>query len=341
MIKKFRHFLNRNIMKKSNVQKFNLGLFIILSTIILITALYFIGNRQDLFKKTFRISTVFKNANGLILGNNVRYSGINVGTVKNIVMVNDTTIWVDMIIEDKILKHLKKNAIATIGSDGLVGSMIINIVPSRGITEQLNVGDTIKSYSKISTNDMMTTLNTTNENAAILTADLVKITTAINEGEGTLGMLIRDAEMASSLKQTIINLRATSLSASKTFNELNTIISSINFDESLAAVLLSDSISAGKIKSIITNLEKSSNEISTAITNVNEVILDVKNGKGAINYMTNDTILVKNIDETVTNLKEGSIRLNENLEALKHNFLTRGYFRKQEKKKRKEEKSIN
>ena len=325
-------------MEKSNMQKFNLGLFIIISTIILITALYFIGNRQNLFGKTFRISTVFKNVNGLQLGNNVRYSGINVGTVKNIEMVNDTTIWVDMVIEDKIQKHLKKNAVATIGSDGLVGSMIINILPAKGISIPLNPGDTIKSYSKISTNDMMTTLNTTNENAAILTADLLEITTAINEGEGTLGMLIRDAEMASSLKQTIVNLRATSLNASKTFSELNKIITSINFDESLAAVLLSDSISADKVKSIIANLEKSSNEINTVINNVNEAVLEIKNGKGTLNYIVNDTILVKNIDDTMKNIKVGSIRLNENLEALKHNFLTRGYFRKLEKQKRREEK---
>ena len=316
------------------MQKFNLGLFIILSTILLITALYFIGNRQNLFGKTFRISTVFKNVNGLQLGNNVRYSGINVGTVKNIEMVNDTTIWVDMVIEDKIQQHLKKNAIATIGSDGLVGSMIINIVPAKGISIPLNPGDTIKSYSKISTSDMMTTLNTTNENAAILIANLLNITTAINEGEGTLGMLIRDNELASSLRQTIINLRITSLNASKTFKDFNTIITSINMDESVAGVLLNDSISAIKIKSIINNLENSSKEVDTVITNLNDVIMDVKNGKGTLNYMVNDTILVKNIDETMINIKEGSIRLNENLEALKHNFLTRGYFRKLERQKK-------
>ena len=324
-------------MKKSNKQKFNLGLFIIISTLLLITALYFIGNRQNLFGKTFRISSMFKNVNGLQLGNNVRYSGINVGTVKNIVMVNDTTIWVNMIIEDKILKHLKKNAVATIGSDGLVGSMIINIVPSKGESEQIIAGDTIQSYSKISTNDMMTTLNTTNENAAILTADLVKITTAINEGEGTLGMLIRDGEMASSLKQTIVNLKSTSLNANQIFKELNTIITSVNYDESLAAVLLSDSISANKMKSIIVNLDKSSQGIDSVLSNLNDVILDIKEGEGTLNYIVNDTILVKDIDETMKNIKEGSIRLNENLEALKHNFLFRRYFKKLEKEKRKEE----
>ena len=118
-------------MKKSNSQKISLGLFIILSTLFLIMALYYIGNRQNLFGKTFKISAVFNNVNGLILGNNVRYSGINVGTVKNINMINDTTICVDMIIEDKFLKHLKKNVVAGISSDGLVGSMVINIAPKK------------------------------------------------------------------------------------------------------------------------------------------------------------------------------------------------------------------
>jgi len=77
------------------------------------------------------------------------------------------------------------------------------------------------------------------------------------------------------------------------------------------------------------------------ITNVNEVVLEIKNGEGALNYMVNDTILVKNIDETMKNIKDGSIRLNENLEALKHNFLTRGYFRKLDRQKRKEAKTKN
>lgn len=326
-------------MKKTDKQKINLGLFIIVSMILLIIALYFIGNRQDLFKKTFRISTVFKNVNGLILGNNVRYSGINVGTVKDIVMINDTTIWVDMVIENKILKHLKKNAVATIGTDGLVGSMIINIVPAKGITDVLNPGDTIQSFSKISTNDMMTTLNTTNDNAAILTANLVEITTAINKGEGTLGMLIRDNEMATDLKQTIVNLKTTSLSATKIIEKLNTIITSVNYDKSLAAVFLSDTISAKKMKSIIANFDKSSNEINNVVSNLNDVVLEVKNGHGALNYMVNDTAFVRNIDETIKNIKEGSIRLNENLEALKHNFLFRRYFRKLEKERLKNEKN--
>jgi phospholipid/cholesterol/gamma-HCH transport system substrate-binding protein len=324
-------------MKKTNVQKFNLGLFVIISTLILIAAVYFIGNKQNIFGKTFKISSVFNNANGLKLGNNVRYSGINVGTVKNITMINDTSICVDMVIQDKILKHIKKNAVATIGSDGLVGSMIINIIPGRGLSEPLISGDTIQSYSKISTNDMLTTLNTTNENAAMLTADLLKITTSINEGKGTLGLLLNDSAMASDLKQSIKNIKTISKNTSKTIDELNKIISSVDYDESLAAVILSDSISAIKMRSIINNLENSSVEINSVITNINDVVKQIKDGEGALNYIVNDTILVKDIDETMKNIKEGSILLNENLEALKHSFLLKGYYKKLEKQKRKEE----
>jgi len=325
-------------MQQSVKQKFYLGLFIVISTLILIISLYFIGNRQNLFGKTFRINAVFKNVNGLQLGNNVRYSGINAGTVKNISMVNDTTICVEMIIENKFLKHIKKNAIAAIGSDGLVGSMVINIAPDKEESFPLMPGDTIKAYSKISTNDMLETLNSTNENAAILISDLVKITNAINEGKGTLGMLIKNPELASNLKQTITNLKIASGDASNTIKEIKTIISKINYDESFASVLLSDPISANKMKDIITNLNTSSTEINTVISNLNEVILTIKNGEGTLNYMINDTLLVKNIDSTILNIKEGSIKLNEDLEALKHNFLFRGYFKKLEKQKLKEEK---
>ncbi len=325
-------------MEKTNVQKFNLGLFIVISTLLLIAAIYYIGNKQNFFGKTFRISAVFNNVSGLQLGNNVRYSGINVGTVKNIVMINDTTICIDMVIEEKILEHIKKNAVATIGSDGLVGSMIINIIPSNNPSSPILAGDTIASYSKISTNDMLSTLNKTNENAALLTVDLLKITTAINKGRGTLGLLINDSLMASDLKESLRNIKIISFNTTKTINVLNAIISSVNYDQSLAAVLLSDSISAIKVKSIITNLENSSNEIDSVISNLNDVILDFRNGEGTLNYIVNDTILVKNIDETMKNIKEGSILLNEDLEALKHSFLLRGYFKKLEKEKLKEEK---
>jgi len=136
-------------MERTTLEKLRLGIFVILGTALLVVASYLIGNRQNLFGNTFTINAVFKNVNGLQKGNNVRYAGINIGTVNKIEMENDTTIKVGMIIQENMLNHIKKDAIATIGSDGLVGSMIVNIVPGNGTAPLVKSGDKIVSYSRI------------------------------------------------------------------------------------------------------------------------------------------------------------------------------------------------
>lgn len=205
-------------MKRTNKQKIRLGLFVTLGTIIFVVAVYLIGQRQNMFNKTFTISSYFQNVNGLQRGNNVRYSGIDIGTVKDIIMINDSTIQVDMNIQEKIITHIKKNAIATIGSDGLVGNMIVNIVPGKGPSELINNGDVIESYSKIGADDILSTLSVGSENAAILTADLLKITSAMLEGEGTVGLLLNDTIMAQDLKRSVRNLKLASQGATNTIN---------------------------------------------------------------------------------------------------------------------------
>ena len=322
-------------MKKSGNEKFKLGVLVIIGLIIFVVAIFLIGNRQNMFAKTFTISANFNNVNGLLKGNNVRFSGINVGTVRDITMINDSTINVVMVIDEKMVLHIKKDAIATIGTDGLVGNMIVNIIPGNGISGPIQPNYVIKSYTKIGTGEMLNTLNVTNENAALLTAELLNIVNSINKGEGTLGLLISDSITSNNLKQTINNLKLTSIEANKTMREVNTIVGAINFNESVAGVLLSDTIDANKVKHIIANLDDSSEDIKTVIGNLNETLLNLKEGEGAINYLSNNDELVKNLDEVIKNINEGTKKFNENMEALKHNFLTRGYFRKLEREERK------
>ncbi len=325
-------------MAKTTFENLKLGIFVVIGTLLLLLAAYLVGNRQNMFGKTFDITATFKNASGLQNGNNVRFSGINVGTVNKIEMVNDTTIRVHMIIEEKMQKHIRKNAVATIGSDGLVGSMLINIVPGEGTTQLIQPGEELQSYSKVATQDMMNTLNTTNENAALLTADFLKVTRALNQGKGTLGRFLNDTIMANDVQETIANLKYTSTNANATLVELNKIVKDINFEKSAAGVLLSDTIAGGRIKNVIRNLETSSIEIEKMTQDLNTILDEAKEGDGTINYLSKDTVLVNQLDRTMRNIEQGSERFNENMEALKHNFLTRGYFRKLERQKKKEEK---
>lgn len=322
-------------MEKTTNQKIRLGIFVLLGSIFFIAAVYFIGNKQNMFNKTIEINTLFKNINGLQLGNNVRFSGINVGTVTKIEIINDSTIKVQMMIEEDILSHIKKDAVASIGSDGLVGNMIVNIAPGNHSTIPVNPGDIILSENKVSTEEIMKTLSSTNENAKLITENLAQITNQISSGKGTVGMLINDENMSNDLKQTIHYLKITSQGTSQSVENLNKIITQLDNKNNVIGVL-KDTAVARNIKNVIANLEKSSGQIDKVVLNLNTTITNMKEGKGAINYLSNDPKLVKQIDSTMHTINQASSKLNENLEALKHNFLFRGYFKKQAKEKAKQ-----
>ncbi|MCH4822950.1 MlaD family protein [Gramella lutea] len=325
-------------MEKTTSQKIKLGVFVVTGMLILIAALYFIGNRQHIFTRNIPVFAEFENVNGLQIGNNVRYSGINVGTVSKIRMLEESRILVQMMVEESTGSFIKKDAIATIGSDGLVGSMVVNILPGNQNLAAIIPGDTIATYSRIGADDMLSTLNVTNENAALLTSDLLKITNKILEAKGTLGVLVSDSLLAKDIKITLENLKETSAQTNRAMKKINRELSEIKLNESVAGTLLTDTISRDRIENVIKNLDSSTNSIVEIMRNVELIIEEIREGEGAFNYLTQDKELVQNLDTTMVNIKESSIKMNENMEALRHNWFFRGYFRKLEKQKRKEEK---
>lgn len=324
-------------MKKNTSQNIRLGIFVILGSLLLVLTVYFIGSKKDLFQNTSKISSVFKNVNGLQIGNNVRLSGVNVGTVRGIKILSDTAIAVDMFIDENTVYLIKKNSIASISSDGLVGSMIVDILPGKEPSDEIiKPGDTIKSISRIPTAEMLNTLRTTNKNAALLTEDLLKITNAINNGEGLMGALIKDDTLAGNIKQTFANLEQTSINAKSSINRLNEILNEVNLKESVAGVLVSDTTSAKNMRGIIVSMEKSAQNIDSMTSNLNQFSVDLKTSQGPLNFVLNDTTFVNNLDSTIQNSEDASAKFNEIMDALKQSFLFRGYFRKLERQKEKQ-----
>jgi len=325
-------------MERTAKENIRLALFVILGTLSLLIGAYLIGDRQNLFGETFDLHAIFKNVNGLQTGNNVRYSGINVGTVRRIEMENDTTILVIMKMDGSMLDHIKQNAIATIGSDGLVGSMIVSIVPGEGSAALILDGEQIKTYSRIEAKDMLSTLNVTNENAALLTKELLKTTASMNEGTGVLGKLLNDTILARNLEITVGNLKEASSHADQILAKLNSDINKVDMDQSMAGILLSDSTSGHQFKNIVEDMAGLSHRMDNLSVTLDSLVGDISDSQGTFRYLVKDTSLVRSIERTMENIEEGTGKFNENMEALKHNFLTRGYFKKLEKEKKKAEK---
>jgi phospholipid/cholesterol/gamma-HCH transport system substrate-binding protein len=194
-------------MKKDTSKKIRLGIFITLGITIFILAIYFIGERQQLFRKSFHLSGVFRDVAGLQAGGNVRFSGINVGTVENISIISDTSVRVDILIDESTRKFIKKDAIASIGSEGLMGNKILVINPGMGGKPQMENNDVIQTVQPIDMDNVMISLKTTIDNASHITNDLSKITNNIQSGKGTIGRLLMDPSLAQNFDSSVVNLK--------------------------------------------------------------------------------------------------------------------------------------
>ena len=198
----------------THTQKFKirLGLFVAGGLALFMLAVFIIGKQKNLFNPVFKLTTTFYNVSGLQVGNNVRFSGINVGIVDNIRIINDSTVKVDMLIKKDVWKFIKSDCQMAIGSEGLIGDKLLVISQGSSDAPLAKEGQNLESTEPVETDAIMKSLRTTGENAEVITKQLAEIMTKINKGDGTLGRLIQDKTMAENLNKTMVNLKQSSKS---------------------------------------------------------------------------------------------------------------------------------
>ncbi len=199
--------MNMSKSSKGTKTTIRLGIFIFIGTLLLIIAVYFIGQKQQLFSKVFQVSALFKDVGGLQAGDNVRFSGLDVGIVNSVYQFTDTSVMVEMQIEEKVRRFIKRNSIASIGTDGLMGNKIVIIAPGTGNGPVIQNNSFIKSATPINIDDILAKLKATGDNAANITNDLAVIAKNIRTGKGTIGMLFTDTVFARNLDNTIVNVK--------------------------------------------------------------------------------------------------------------------------------------
>ena len=193
---------------KTQAFKARLGAFIIGGLVLFILAIFIIGKQKNLFNPVFKISTKFQNVSGLQVGSVIRYSGINVGTVDNIEIINDSMVKVDLLVKNDVKKYIHTDSKAAIGSEGIIGDKIIVISQGSSSAKMVKEFQYIPSIEQIETDAIMRSLQTTAGNAAIASSEITDIVIKINNGEGTLGRLIQDDKMAKNIDQTLSNLNS-------------------------------------------------------------------------------------------------------------------------------------
>lgn len=193
-------------MYKESGFTWKLGMFVTIGLILFIGTIYFVGKQKNLFGSTFTLKSQFKTVTGLKVGNNVRFSGINVGTVSEILLLTDSAVVVKLVIQENVRRFIKADAKASIGSDGLMGDKVLTIAPGTKSNSSVKDNATIASIKAIEIEDIMKGVKTTVDNAAVITDQLAEFSFKINNGKGTLSKLLMDEKMGQKLSATLSNL---------------------------------------------------------------------------------------------------------------------------------------
>lgn len=292
--------------------KIRLGLFIVGGLALFVLAIFIIGKQKNLFNPVFKLTTTFYNVSGLQVGNNIRFSGIDVGTVDNITIINDSTVMVDMMVKKEVMMFIKSDSKVAIGSEGLIGDRLLVITQGSTDAPLAKDGQKLDSKEPVETDAIMASLVITSANAEIITEQLAEIMIKVNSGRGTLGRLIHDTIIAQDIKATIINFKQSS-------NGLNEIMDATRQD--ISTLMGSFNVTARNAESFSQHLD--------------EVIVKVNSRDGTIGRLIQDSTIAENINQTIIHLNNSSLGLEENMEALKHNIFFRRYFRKKAEKEEK------
>lgn len=325
------------IMKtKKTIKNTKLGGLVIAGILFLVFTLYMIGKNQNMFGASITITAVVENVNGLVPGNNVRFKGLNVGTVKSVDMANDSSIHVVMYIQNKMVPFIKKNALTSIGTDGLMGNKLIQIIPQDGYAENVVEGDVIYATTPVSTDAMMERLGSSSEYFEKTTENLYEITSKLNKSE-SLWALLSDSLLTGDIKDAVSELRLAAGRASEMARAGNQLMVNLKDGEGVVQKLFTDTEVVDDFTTSLEKIKESSEQASKIIGDVKVLIENLDAGEGTAGLILKDSTFREALMNSMLNLEMSTERFNENMEAMRSNFLFRRYFRRQEKQMQKEQ----
>jgi phospholipid/cholesterol/gamma-HCH transport system substrate-binding protein len=308
------------------------GLFVLLGLIFLAAGILTIGNLHETFTTKMRVNTVFEDVSGLQAGNNVWFSGVKIGTVKKVRFHGKSQVRVLMNIDEDAQQYIRKDAKVKISTDGLIGNKILIIyggTPAAGVIEE---DDTLGVEKTLSTEDMMNTFQESNENVQEITNDLKALTGKLNKGQGTIGKLLNDETIYKDITATTASLNKASERAQVLMASLSKFTSKLNDKGTLANDLVTDTVIFNSMKASITQLQHMADSASAMVNDLKKASSNPKSPVGVLLY---DEETGAHLKESMKNLESSSAKLDEDLEALQHNFLLRRYFKKKVKEEKK------
>ena len=305
-----------------------LGVFVLAGLGCLLAVLFLLGRKQNLFSRSLVIEADFRNVSGLLRGNNVRLGGITVGTVKQITILNDSTIRIAMSLNTDAQPFVRRNAVASIGTDGLVGNTIINLTAQPAPAPPVAAGDRLRTTTPANLDAMLGTLNISNKNLVAITQSLRQMATKLDTS--AVWQLLNDRQLPANVRQSLGNVVATTVHLRQAAQSAAQLTNGVRQGRGPLGYLLTDQQFGGQLKHAARQLAGTSDTLAHTVAGLKQ---QVETGAGPVHTLLADTAAARQVRQSLRNVQQGTAGFNQSMEALQHNFLLRGYFRKQAKKK--------
>lgn len=340
--------------RKTNIR---LGIYIAAGALLFILGIYFIGSRQNMFQRNVKITAMFNDVKGLRIGANVRFTGIDVGTVSKMDILSDSVVIIEMAINEKITPFIKKNSVATIASEGLMGSKIVVLLPGSPDEVSVTDGDNLTTSEPVEIDDILREIKISSERISVVSSNLIDITNKINRGEGIFGKIFTDTSFAYNLSLSSQNLKEisdrvnrgeglvgrlfadTTLSvnldsvtryAEQISQNLEGITRKIDQGQGVLGTLFTDTALSNNIYIASKNLNRSSQNLEQLTGNLIDITDKINSGKGVINKLLVDSVFADSLDITLQQLNSTIIEVQEASEALQRSGLVRAFSKKEE-----------
>lgn len=292
-------------MKRRSVPLFRIGLFVVIGFAVLLVFIFAIGSQEKMFNRKTEIYAKFKTVSGLKSGAQVQYSGIAVGSVTDIELPKAPTdsVRVTMKIVNDALHLIRANSLATISTEGIIGDKIILIEDGPGPAAAIGEGELVQGKSPKDYTQAIDTLEEAVKNVNRIASEASLILQGLRNGEGSVGKLLTDEALYLDIQRLAVDSRATMLAARA-------------------------------------QIDKVGHEVAILSTDVQEIVGGIKRGEGSVGKLLHDEELYNDLRATSDNIRVSSYDMRDALakvslgggkfaevmEALKHNFLVKGYF---------------
>lgn len=321
-------------MASENTRSIKLGAFVLVGLILLLGGLYLLGTKRDLFSHTLTVSARFTEVNGLRTGDNVRYAGIDVGTVKGIRILSDTVVLVTMLVRADEARHIRTDAVARIASDGLMGSKLVALEAGDGSGGPIAEGAELHSRHGLDTDAMLRTLSRSNDNLVAITTDLRALTHGLN-AEGGLPALFKDTVLVQDVRAAVADAAATAANARDLTARVDRLVQGLQAGQGALGALLADTATDRRFRDLVTALQQAAGPLLHASAELDRFTTGLHAPGGLGHVLVDDTAVTQGLRRVVANLDTSSATLNEDLRALQRNWFFRRYFKEKEKEKEK------